>query len=351
VIGIEQREFTRSPLLMIACAGFLLVCTTLFGIVTFAAVILVVFALVWKKSVTISRSWIAICISLFCGCLLLGIYYIGALRRGAEGARLWSVGAANLAFSLYEFGGFAGLGPPRYEIRELAQNGGISSVLRATLPYAAALGCLAFFLTVSICRGLTASVTPTLRYVARSNAAVVVVAWMATVSLALAAHFPFWGRHLAPTLPFYVVVLTVGAMAGRGPSTRVSSWLIGGLTAILLGSSLCLRFAESHRKDDYRAASAIARNAAARGELVWWAADGDAALYYGINFSTDRESSSGILPLTRASNLSGRPVPDTIVLSKPEIYDEAHLIRDLITVAGYKPEVALKSFTVWRVPK
>jgi hypothetical protein len=349
VIGIEQRLFSLGPLLMIGLAGIALVGSTLFGILTVAAVVIVVAGLVRSRRVSISRDWLWIGGLLLGGSILFGLYYLVPLQRGAVAARLWPVGPANVGFSLYEFMGFAGLGPPRDELRELAQSGGLSSVLRRTLPYAPWQLLLACFLTFSLWGAFRRANDEIGRSQLIAKTAVIGAVWTETVTLAVIAHFPFWGRHLAPSFAFYLGILVVGGASGGRSSGRVPPTIVCVLALLLLASSLRLRFASEHRKDDYRSAARIALDAVARGESVWWVADPDAAAYYGVKFSDIGDGSHSVRSMAKsdADKVSIQQPPGIIILSKPEAYDDAHAVRDKISVAQYEIVKTLKTFSIW----
>jgi hypothetical protein len=272
------------------------------------------------------------------------------LRHGAVAARLWAVGPANLAFSLYEFMGFAGLGPPRDELRELAQSGGLTSVMQRILPYAPSLVLLAGLLGAAVWGACRRAHDETGRSQLIAKVAVIGLIWIATVAVALLAHFPFWGRHLAPSFAFYLGILLVGVAPNRGPTRRMPPVVLSALAVLLFASSLRLRFASEHRKDDYRAAARIALDAVARGESVWWVADPDAAAYYGVKLSESEDHRASIKAMAKsnADRISGRQPPDIIILSKPDAYDAAHAVRDRISASGYQVVKTVKTFSIWQ---
>jgi hypothetical protein len=143
--------------------------------------------------------------------------------------------------------------------------------------------------------------------------------------LAAAAHFPFWGRHLAPVFPGVVIIVAI-SLASISSKQWVPPAIATTLYVILALSSWELRFAARHKKDDYRYAVQRVAVALSSGKRVWWFADVWASRYYGDG---------------RYEEL---PQPDVIVLSKPDIYDKNASLRGFIRKAGYHPYAQAQAF-------
>jgi len=113
-----------------------------------------------------------------------------------------------------------------------------------------------------------------------------------------------------------------------------------------------LRFSECHRKDDYRNAAAEALRIVNAPGIVWWAADPAAALYYGLNlrengFSGGARYGAWHLANPSAQDLLKLPVPDAVILSKPEIYDHGGEILRWVAGNGYRPARSFPAFMVY----
>lgn len=82
----------------------------------------------------------------------------------------------------------------------------------------------------------------------------------ACAGLASIVKFPFWGRHFAPVFPFVWGLEILGLRALLAWLPRRLAVAAGlGFAGLLAGSSLLLRAAPRHGKDDYRSAVRIDR--------------------------------------------------------------------------------------------
>jgi len=118
-----------------------------------------------------------------------------------------------------------------------------------------------------------------------------------------------------------------------------------------LASAFSLRFAERHAKDDYRSAAAVAHAAAAQHLRVWWCADINAGLYYGLPVAPELAATTNQIWLAlnaSANALARQPVPDVVVLSRPEINDPLGAVRDWLAQNHFHVAASPHLFTVWR---
>ena len=185
--------------------------------------------------------------SLFClpGFVALGTFTCGPLPTA------WispgKPGGANLAFVLYEFLGFAGLGPPRNELRERLQ------------PYMAAH----YWPSLLICGAAAVAVGWLWSYVrpnriARNLAGSFVVGIAIALTVSRVAHLRLLGRHVAMFFPMLLI------LAFSGKARYISAALTA--VAIIWGiSDARLVLLPRYAKDSYRAASSISM---ARARLV-----------------------------------------------------------------------------------
>jgi len=283
----------------------------------------------------------------------LGVYYLQTLLAGSGGAKIWNVGLQNLLFSVVEFLGFAGLLPPRQELREMAR-AGLSQSSEALNHWPLALPAI-LMAVVFIFIGIfwVRHIRQTPRWITACLAVTAVsAALLFTASLVVG--FPFWGRHLAPAFPAFAAALAWPvAMAWRGswPLAKASA---ATLLVLLLISSFMLRFSERHAKDDYRSAASFAHETLAKGGTVWWAADPAGANYYGI-FPVDSNAAlaAGEMNVVLASNLpyeqlTGLPHLQMLVLSKPDIYDAFGQLRSLSSARSLHLFETLPGFTIWK---
>jgi hypothetical protein len=161
----------------------------------------------------------------------------------------------------------------------------------------------------------------------------------------------FWARHFSPVFPFYVVLLGVTMTGTASSRHRALRWLPFLLAGLLLYSDLNLRLAPAWRKEDYRGAAQIARQALAEHKTVWWLAAHDAARYYRLQPAlTQPEPGKVYSPLAGFWQVEGLPLPDVIIYSKPDINDPALSVQNLIRQDHYQEAAVLKSFTIWTKP-
>jgi hypothetical protein len=287
--------------------------------------------------------------------ILLSGYFVFTLRAGAGGARSWAVSPLNLVFCVYEAFGFSGLGPPRAELRELAR---VPARLMAELAqpgYAAGLGLFGL-----VCLALLRRIWQERHdWLVRRLVLVLVLGSGLLYGAAAAARFPFWGRHLAGLLPWVVVLMARAAAPPPGSAAWLKpGWSQGLLAAALIfglgASSLIVRFGQAYRKDDYRTASALAQQALAAGEIVWWAADSeDTAAYYFIGRKQSPGGEQAHLVLCAGQNaeqLLAGPAPALVLLSKPDLYDSRGAVTSYLASHHYLLTRRLPAFTVWRPP-
>jgi hypothetical protein len=264
----------------------------------------------------------------------LALFYGWTLTEGARASGVGRTNLGNVGFTAYELMGFSGLGPGRSVIR---QNG-----VEAFVPYGVPLLALGV-LWVAVVGGAIR-----VRWDAWSGEWKRWVAW--GVALGMSAGFVFLlgflaefrvvGRHLMPLMSVVLMILAwsfwVNWNRGRWGKVLVLT------TLSLMGvSSLGVRFLPTHGKDDYRWVSALVREVLNDGGTVWWAADGAATVYYGIE-------EVSIVRVRQDGEWHRRPNPDLIVLSKTDVYDRSGALRKWMNDNGYGITAERSGFTVWK---
>ena len=129
----------------------------------------------------------------------------------------------------------------------------------------------------------------------------------------------------------------------RSPFAKL---LPGVLIALLFFSSLNLRVAARHRKEDYKSAAQIAQRALDEKKSVWWVAGVLPAQYYHLDCALSRPEAGKVF-CPQSSDLQDFPAPDVILLSKPDIFDDRGVVQGLIRRNHYHPAETLKSFVIW----
>jgi hypothetical protein len=276
--------------------------------------------------------------------VFLALYFGWTLTEDfSAGYRPMNVASVISVF--YDQLGFIGLGPGRSALRPTSVTG-TSAVPLATLrPYIAPIALLGlplgwgFILAARRRFGLSRSRFNSILLLAVSPLCLIFF-------VGFVRHVRLLGRHLTPLFPFILMAegwtILLLWRSGRFPGRAAAVLIVIALTL----SSVEVRFAFRHSKDDYRSAAAAAVQALAQGESVWWAADPVSADYY--HLPTNYNATPG-----SALSVSGLPArfaapPDLIFLSKPDIYDPAGNLSQFIAARHYHPVAAYQDFTVWR---
>lgn len=271
----------------------------------------------------------------------LGAFYAWTVVHG-DNIRKGEPGLANVGFSFYEFMGFAGLGPPRQELRGNLRLEAITAYWPWLLVGASAVVMLVCFLLL---------VRPT--EVARNLATSVVFGVAIAFVFSKAVHFGFWGRHMAVFCPMLLIVLmlwTKPTTLPRGRQLTAATLSVLGLAWVI--SDARLSVLHKYEKDSYRAASSIAlERAHLLGSEILWAADPRVAYYYGLQMNSlpgadiDRRDIAKDVtwPVQEqaldAENwsveeattyLGARNTPLVLVLGKADLFDAKRAWRTLI---------------------
>lgn len=280
----------------------------------------------------------------FCFCLpafiALGAFYVWVSPNGVPKAE-GEPGLANLAFVSYEFLGFAGLGPPRLELREEPH----LYMLARYWPW------LTIGVAVMLTVGLTLFRTAPLKMV-RNLATSLLAGIGIALLISKIEHFRVLDRHLSMFFPMLLVTLMLWP---RSASLSKHAQFAGAAALLGLGivwgiSDARLVFLRKYEKDSYRTASSIAdARARSTGGEILWAADPRTARYYGIEVTKGSGSSKidengGFnRPVSnRATNatnwsideatayLRDHATPAILVLNKVDIFDVKGAWRTLI---------------------
>jgi len=343
-----QLRWVRTALLV--SSGSIILCgASMLGVIPLIVLVLVLLAAAAWKKVFLSRNLKFVFFATGGFLALMGLYYISTLARGAGGAKLWTVTPPNLIFVAYEFLGFAALGPGRQELRAILKGMAPASEIWVFIPdwiaLAAAYGAVILAAAKS---GLTRiECTPRRPTLGAWGLCVAVplMSGLILYCLATAVSFPFWGRHLAGVFPFVATALALLLhWSNRGLWRKMGRLGTVVLVGLLILASSLVRFLPAHRHDDYRQAAVIAGELASQGQTVWWVADHSGGVYYGIQFA---ETGPGIRHAPNRTAIPD-PLPDAIVISRPENFDSLETARKMLSTGGYKKSSDLQAFEVWR---
>jgi len=271
----------------------------------------------------------------------LAAYYLWTKSQGVEANPIGRTSFMGVLFWVYEFAGFAGLGPGRDALR--------SGSFEVLWSYAAPLFLLAIAWMTVAWLGLLQLTKPEIAATATISFFLVLL----PLALILLAGYIEGVRFL----PRYAAT-SYGAFAVVGATLLSSAWHAGmggriastALLVVLLSSSLLLRFSPEHQKDDYRAATAQALELLQRGAHMWWGGDIDTARYYGMaNPKTIPRDMRSFEPVADLRAAPGK-TPDIVYLSKFDIYDPDSAIRNYVQKQGYQQTAGPKTFTIWTKP-
>lgn len=295
------------------------------------------------------RAWRLVCAGwtffLTAALILAGLswYYFWTLQQGSR-ATPGTMGIKNILFIFYELAGFAGLGPGRGDIHGNGHEAFRSVFIVPLMLYALALGTV-----------IVAGVWPAWRTLPRRAGGwlTAAIGGAALILLLVGAtqHFSVLGRHFAPLGTAGLLLLGLGLQrllaAGGWRRWAALAWLL-----LSVVSALSLRFCERHEKDDYRTAAQFALAAQAKNQRVWWCADGTTGWYYGVPLSPTGLPAATVDQIWNISNLpgpwlAGQPVPDVLILSKPEHYDGWNSVRDYLKQYRFQCVRSFSVFTVW----
>ena len=292
---------------------------------------------------------------------LLAVYYINSLLHGAGGSRLSGPSLSSMIFALYELLGLSGIGPGRLDLRD-AGAASLRSYMLGLIP-----------VSVVLLTTLAAGVREAKNALGIRSLVLVLVLGISPVAIVVAAgfsmHWRFLGRHLIATLPLLNLLFAMGL--AKFWSTGSHRFFVRKVAVpiifliALTASSLNLRFADRHLKEDYQSASTIAKQELAAGKRVWWVADVLGARYYGLpgEFDymgelTNKPKPYECLDRTGVQSVGDAPAeclgklaaPDIVLLSRPETFDRNGVIAAYLKAGSFVKVQDLPAFTVWRPP-
>jgi hypothetical protein len=269
----------------------------------------------------------------------LAAYYAWTITVHPEAAAVGTTTPQTIVFVFYELLGFVGLGPGRNTLR----NEGAA----ALKPFLPVLICFAGAVAFVAWLGIREILDRLGRRQFWRLALVALTPLLALIGIGMASHFRLLGRHVTPMLPLILLLLSFGVArairSGKGPRVIAAAFCL-----LWLGSSFSIRWADRQRKDEYRGAAAIARAAIQRGETVWWNADIWGARYYGL--PVDDGAVQNFYPLINASTqqVQNLPLPNVIIVSKPDSHDVAHGVALYLRENRYPVTERLPAFVVYR---
>lgn len=217
------------------------------------------------------RNWLltAVFALVLAGMLVVAIHSFAA---GARASQLAAFSLAGFGYGLIELTGASGLGPSRHQLRADMANVSWSQLI--------AMASLAGLIVALVAVSWASIPTRRLKLLALLAAASPL---LIMVGVGILLHWRVVGRHLSVTFPLVAIALAFFAARAFEPSARTWRKALTVVATIgLICSSLSIRMAERHGKDDYEQASAWARQALDKGESVLWVAAPEGLAYYGV---------------------------------------------------------------------
>lgn len=279
--------------------------------------------------------------------VLLGCYFWWTFARGTA-YEYGRPGWPYLLFALYEFAGFAGLGPNRNQLRIHAD-------------WATLGRCWPWLLAGAAALALAITNRP------RPRANLLLGAWCASFAVAASASLAidsrFLGRHLAALLPLFLLWIIARNNNPRRLACLALLWAV---------SDVRLAMLPEYRKDDYRAAVQFIVDQHA--QSIAWAADPITASYYGLRLTDPNQAryyafdyTTGMRRVTWATRAAGvaaanwnpsqtaaffanAPRPAVLALSKPDLYDVHNGWLPLLNQRRLQPVARFQSFDIYRIP-
>jgi len=322
---------------------FVLCASVTLGIPWAGAAVLSFLCLAWRGArIARSLSAIAVCAAWVLALGGLAAYDVWTSGHTPGGTLRYDHRLGTLCFAAYELLGFTGLGPSRISVTEEHEPSvffpfiGSLTLFAILLAGMVAFAVRAFFSNVDTRRAWAAVsyLAPPLLIL---SAIAIRRGWHAT------------GRHFTPASP--VIVLTV-ALAIAAAWREKSRWRVGWTGAFLLVwliSSLEVRFAMRHRRDDYRDAARTALTALAQGKHVWWVAADLAGRYYHLPLTGNPRDAARAYEIScpKWPAIADLPAPDEVFLSKPPIFDPSDNVTAYLRLHHYHPDGELPAFTIW----
>jgi hypothetical protein len=345
---ITARAWGTAWAWLLAVAGFLLFCATMLAPLAIGATVFTGAFIAWRQDWRPERKAVNILLGSLLACVPVAVYYVFTLLHGAKGAQVWQVDAKFVAYVFYELTGMGGIGLSYADIRELARSPQLVHELAGRLPQFILPALLGALLALTAVLGLRRPLQSGTRLMLLGLLLVLALTAGVFVAGSLALQKAFWARHYAPVFPFYVTVLGIAFAGDRKNSGIWLHWLPVMVCALLLWSALNLRFAPELRKEDYRAAAHFAKPALAEGKTIWWLAGGFPAIFYGMPVSYfEPEAGKAFIAFRSRVDVRTLPLPDVVVLNKPDLHDQFGWVRKIIVDNHYGVAARFQSFTVW----
>lgn len=273
--------------------------------------------------------------------LVLGLYFLWTLSVGARATAVGKTEWKSIIFLFYEQLGLSGLGPGRIELRRA----GIESLRFYLLPLAG------YFVLLSILIASGIKEAARLESAKRIGAlaAGVALPGLMLLGVGLVTHFRVLGRHFAPLMPVWFMLLALGLSALWNRGAWMGRTVLAAYLLCSIYSCLSIRFALRHERDDYRDAAQAGKVALRQNQRVWWNADRGCAEYYEMPVQSAGEQGKAALIVNPSPDeLAAMKRPNVVITSKPDIFDGNGALAEYLTQNHYRVSEKFPAFTIWR---
>ena len=350
MMGSQQRP--SSFAIKALCVGAVLSSgANVLGVVWAASTalfILIYWLAIRRRSLSdlVNESWLTIAITVLCIAALI-LHDIRMFALGARPVLLHESNILTFLFSFYTNFGLLGIGPGMLDLRA---NG-----LIALVPFLPVIVFSAILFGLVVVGGLLE-----IRFMLGDRTIALLIGCtllpiLFILGLGLVMHWRVLPRHLLPLVPLFSLLLAFG-LAWWWRRRFIGKAVVLTSAIIMSYSSLSVRYAPRHAKDDYKHAAELAATELGRDGLVWWVADPKGVLYYDLPHVVDDLE----WPQARATRkvqivyeksplfLSAQAPPTLVLLSRPETYDQQNAVSNYLSANKYHVVESFPAFTAWR---
>ena len=325
---LNEKNIKYRTLLLVS-SSFLSCFVHMLSVIPLIVIFLIISVCFLIKKINLYKQEIKIILFSFPLFLMLGFYYLQTLIRDAGGAKLWDPSIKNYLFSIYELIGLSGIGPSYLMIRDIATNDFFETI-NLFVNY---IPIIFLFLIVFVLIILN------LKLVFNKNTRILIIfsisVFLILIIFSSLANWPFWGRHLAPIFPAYVIILSVliSYFYKKNNFGKIISLI---LISLLIFSTLNNRFNDKYEKEDYRG---IMNYAGSHSEntIILMGVNRPAYSFYEKYFSEKYKFNNTIFVEYLKKNSS--IIPDKIILTRPDAIDSDFFIRKYIIRNNFVEDV------------
>jgi hypothetical protein len=349
---LESGFLSSGNAFVFLLSGFLLSASSMTGFIAFIPYGAMLCWLVFRSKRNFEKWTVVIAMGSLFAFFALGLFYLSTLLNGVGGAKAHAVGIANLAYPVYEFMGFCGLGVDRLTMRSLLSQG-LGRIVTQFGPYflflVALLGAYLFLVWAYIRSKKKQPYQSILLHIGSLIPAIFLIALVP----AFVVRFPLWGRHISAVFPCCVLVTGLMIEEWNG---SVFKWItVSALFALLLFSSLRLRFDSEYAREDFRSATAVAKEALGKNQTVWWYGMPYETGYYKLPISSNPDETNKALLIVEyfgSEDVQSLSAPDWLIVSeRTESTHHPNWLYHYIENQGYQKSENIKGFSVYRKTK